>query len=96
MDSLFFVFQTACAIILTNTMPSLPSIVRAKAHFGRLHEPQPKGWGAGHTPNQGFSPDGTQLNAYFPSPQSIPQHIEVPPNIEAKRIISYFSAVLSY
>jgi hypothetical protein len=27
---------------------------------------------------------------------SIPQHVEVPPNIEAKRIISYFSAVLSY
>jgi len=24
----------------------------------------------------------------------IPQYIEVPPNIEAKRIISYFSAVL--
>jgi hypothetical protein len=30
------------------------------------------------------------------SPQSIPQYVEVPPNIEAKRIISYFSAVLSY
>src|SRR4030042_6913410 len=29
-------------------------------------------------------------------PQSIPQYIEVPPNIEAKRIISYFYAVLSY
>jgi hypothetical protein len=28
--------------------------------------------------------------------QSIPQYIEVPPNIEAKRIISYFSAVPSY
>ena len=28
--------------------------------------------------------------------QSIPQYVEVPPNIEAKRIISYFSAVLSY
>ena len=38
----------------------------------------------------------------FPSPpsctslQRIPQYIEVPPNIEAKRIISYPSAVLSY
>jgi uncharacterized BrkB/YihY/UPF0761 family membrane protein len=30
------------------------------------------------------------------SPQRIPQYVEVPPNIEAKRIISYFSAVLSY
>jgi hypothetical protein len=30
------------------------------------------------------------------SPQSIPQYIEVPPNMKAKRIISYFSAVLSY
>ncbi len=30
-----------------------------------------------------------------PSPQSIPQHIEVPPNIEAKQIVSYFPAVLS-
>jgi len=28
--------------------------------------------------------------------QSIPQYVEVPLNIEAKRIISYFSAVLSY
>ena len=27
--------------------------------------------------------------------QSIPQYVEVPPNIEAKRIISYFSAVPS-
>jgi hypothetical protein len=27
--------------------------------------------------------------------QSIPQYVEAPPNIEAKRIISYFSAVLS-
>jgi hypothetical protein len=27
---------------------------------------------------------------------AIPQYIEVPPNIEAKRIISYFSAILSY
>ena len=32
----------------------------------------------------------------FGFPQSIPQYIEVPPNIEAKRITSYFSAVLSY
>jgi len=37
-----------------------------------------------------------QLSAYLLSIQSIPQHTEVPPNIEAKRIISYFSAVLSY
>jgi len=29
------------------------------------------------------------------SPQRIPQHVEVPPNIEAKRIVSRFSAVLS-
>jgi hypothetical protein len=29
-------------------------------------------------------------------PQSIPHYIEVPPNIEAKQIISCFSAVLSY
>ena len=28
--------------------------------------------------------------------QRIPQYVEVPPNIEAKRIISYFSNVLSY
>jgi hypothetical protein len=27
--------------------------------------------------------------------QSSPQYVEVPPNIEAKRIISYFSAVPS-
>ena len=26
----------------------------------------------------------------------IPQYVEVPPNIEAKRLGSYFSAVLSY
>jgi hypothetical protein len=31
-----------------------------------------------------------------PPPQRIPQYIEVPPNIKARRIISYFSAVLSY
>jgi len=30
------------------------------------------------------------------SPQHIPQYIEVPPNIEAKQIVSYFSTVLSY
>ena len=28
--------------------------------------------------------------------QHIPQYIEVPPNIEAKQIVSYFSTVLSY
>jgi hypothetical protein len=28
--------------------------------------------------------------------QSSPQYVEVPPNIEAKRIISYLSALLSY
>ena len=28
--------------------------------------------------------------------QSIPQYVEVPLNIEAKRIVSYFSAVPSY
>ena len=28
--------------------------------------------------------------------QNIPQYVEVPPNIEAKQIISYLSAVLSY
>ncbi|MDP2969762.1 MAG: hypothetical protein Q8P64_11235 [Deltaproteobacteria bacterium] len=28
-------------------------------------------------------------------PQSIPQYIEVPPNMEVKRIVSYFPAVLS-
>jgi len=27
--------------------------------------------------------------------QSIPQYVEVPPNIEAKQISSYFSALLS-
>jgi hypothetical protein len=37
------------------------------------------------------------FNKYQPtSLQSIPQYVEVPPNIEAKRIISYFYAVLSY
>ncbi|HEX7534492.1 MAG TPA: hypothetical protein VF343_04475, partial [Syntrophales bacterium] len=35
------------------------------------------------------------LNAENTIP-GIPQHIEVPPDIEAKRIISYFSAVLFY
>ena len=29
-------------------------------------------------------------------PQSIPQYIEVPPNIEVKQIVSCFPAVLSY
>ncbi len=29
------------------------------------------------------------------SPQRIPQYIEVPPNIEAKQIVSFFSTVLS-
>ena len=28
-------------------------------------------------------------------PQSIPQYVEVPPDIEAKRVRSYFSAVFS-
>ncbi len=28
--------------------------------------------------------------------QSIPQYIEVPPNIEVKQIVSYFSTVLFY
>jgi hypothetical protein len=28
--------------------------------------------------------------------ERVPQYVEVPPNIKAKRIISYFSAVLSY
>jgi hypothetical protein len=32
----------------------------------------------------------------LPFPQPIPQYIEVPPNIEGKRIISYFSPILSY
>ena len=31
-----------------------------------------------------------------PSLQSIPQYVEVPPHIEAKRIVPYFPAVLSY
>jgi len=31
----------------------------------------------------------------LPFPQRHPQHIEVPPDIEAKRIISYFSSTLS-
>ena len=31
-----------------------------------------------------------------PSPQRFLQYIEVPPNIEAKRIISSFSDVISY
>ena len=29
-------------------------------------------------------------------PQRFPQYIEVPPNIESKQIVSYFSPVLSY
>jgi hypothetical protein len=37
----------------------------------------------------------TQRNKCLPL-QGIPRYDEVPPNIEAKRIISYFSAVLSY
>jgi hypothetical protein len=28
--------------------------------------------------------------------QSIPQYVEVPPNIEANQIVSYFSAILFY
>ena len=36
-----------------------------------------------------------QLRLYT-SFQSIPQYIEVPPNIEAKQIVSYFSTVLFY
>jgi hypothetical protein len=38
----------------------------------------------------------TNFEKRLPSPQRIPQYVEVPPNIEAKRIISYFCAVLSY
>jgi hypothetical protein len=30
------------------------------------------------------------------SPQNIPQYIELPPNIEVKQIVLYFSTVLSY
>jgi hypothetical protein len=37
-----------------------------------------------------------QVNKMSDSPQRIPQYIEVPPNVEAKRIIPYFSAVLFY
>jgi hypothetical protein len=36
---------------------------------------------------------GTPFKGQF---QSIPQYIEVPPNIEVKPIVSYFSTVLSY
>jgi len=36
------------------------------------------------------------VNKLPDSPQRIPQYIEVPPNIEARRSFSYFSAVLSY
>ena len=37
----------------------------------------------------------SQVNNLSDFPQEIPQYVEVPPNSEAKRIISYFSAVLS-
>jgi hypothetical protein len=37
------------------------------------------------------------MNIFQPtSLQSIPQYAEVPPNIEAKQIISYFSVTLSH
>jgi len=32
----------------------------------------------------------------LPFPQSIPQYIEVPPNIEVKQIVFHFPTVLSY
>jgi len=32
----------------------------------------------------------------YGSLQSIPQYVEVPPNTEGKRIVSYFSTVLLY
>jgi len=37
-----------------------------------------------------------KLGKQITSLKSIPQHVEVPPDMEAKRISSYFSAVLSY
>jgi len=39
--------------------------------------------------------DNGNNHSFFPSPQSIPQHIEVPPNTEAKQIVLYFSDVFS-
>jgi hypothetical protein len=39
--------------------------------------------------------DNGNNHALFPSPQRIPQYIEVPPNIEAKQIVLYFSDVFS-
>jgi hypothetical protein len=48
-----------------------------------------------HRDDGKLAPDSCQVNKLSGSPQRIPQYIEVPPNIEAKRIISYFSAVLS-
>jgi hypothetical protein len=42
---------------------------------------------------------GAFLNSLLDCPhpyKHIPKYVEVPPNIEAKRIISYFYAVLSY
>jgi hypothetical protein len=40
--------------------------------------------------------DNENNHPLLPSPQRIPQYVEVPPNIEARRIILYFSDVLSY
>jgi len=57
--------------------------------------------------HSGFSPDKLYFQTVFNKLrivqaaaqntfQIIPQYVEVPPNSEAKRLISYFSAVLSY
>ena len=51
---------------------------------------------AATTKDKGNAADGRFSAALSGSPQRIPQYIKVPPNIEAKRIISYFSDVLSY
>ena len=40
--------------------------------------------------------DNANNHPLLPFPQSIPQYIEVPPNIEVKQIVSYFSAIPSY
>jgi hypothetical protein len=39
--------------------------------------------------------DNENNHPLLPSPQRIPQYVEVPPNIEVKPIVSYFSTIPS-
>jgi hypothetical protein len=68
---------------------------RTSMKYGRVPHPHRRSRPVAHGPSELY---WRQINRIRLSPffQNIPQYIEVPPNLEAKRIISYFSAGLFY